>query len=538
MITRRRADLGGRPTTLLYRHGPNLALAATSLILLFLSFARGRDYGMASGEIEPSWRYRIYAAPIVLSQIYHHRPYDYVGYQKLSIPFQAPTPSIEELAPKLQHIEQVDGQGLFFILADDKGVVDFTRIAFLLYGIRTASLYYMYFTVLVASSALFIVSYFGDRRKLALLVFFSLALFATMPAFVARPPGINVLDIHAFGILSIVATLHILLAATDPAPTRPLHFLTTLFQALVIAFIYHARSSTISHAAAVLIAYPVIVYCHCRIHRSSLQRPSMFRRFVPLGILASIIALVPVYQRVMYHPDYFGRRATLGHVVYHNLLMGLQWNPHIRERYDLGEADLGVARAVDAFLERKARHRIAGREQWAVMGMLTVTTQESFDWVEYEEAGRELFTTILRQEPWESWLTYVYYHPVDLFLIVQSYLGAALPPRAGLDTPTRQGLDTRYIYNPIGLQYLFVLVATAALRIGRPRFVDTAYAMVLLTATLVVPLVFYAGDFIILAEVFVAATLAVYVAVAELISFLFELMLRMMTGSRPVYVRS
>jgi hypothetical protein len=538
MITSGCARAGGPAATFLRIHGPNIALAATSLTLLLLSFNRGRDYGMASGGIEPSWRYRIYAAPIVLSQIFYHRPHDYVGYRRLSIPFQAPTPSIDELVPTLQHIERVDRWGLFFILADDKGIVDFMWMAFRLYGIRTASLYSMYFTVLVASSALFIVSYCGDRRKLALLALFSLSLFATMPAFAARPPAISVLDIHAFGILSIVATLHVLLAATDPAPTRPLHLLTTLIQGLVMAFVYHARSSTISYTAAVLIAYPIIVYSDWGNNRSSLQRPSMFRRFVPLGILVSIIALVPVYQRVMYHPDYFGRRATLGHVVYHNLLIGLQWNPHIRERYGLGDGDLGVAGAVDTFLERKARHRIAGREQWAAMGLLTVTTQEAFDWVEYEEAGRELFTTILRQEPWESLLTYTYYHPLDIWLIARSYFGGPLPPKADLYTQTRQGLDTRYVYNPIGLQYLFVLVATAAMRIGKPRVIDSTYAVVLLIATLVVPLVFYAGGFIILAEAFLAATLAMYVAAAELISFLFDRMLTVMTGSRPGYVRS
>ena len=108
--------------------------------------------------------------------------------------------------------------GLFFILADDKGIVDFTRLAFRLYGIELSSLYYMYFTVVLISCLLYVVCYFDDVAKLALLAFLCLAFYTTMPAFLAYPPGIDVLDVHAFGLLSLVAFLHILVAATDPRP--------------------------------------------------------------------------------------------------------------------------------------------------------------------------------------------------------------------------------------------------------------------------------------------------------------------------------
>ena len=175
----------------------NAALALIALVLLQLSYQKGLDAGMASGQIDPSWRYRFYSAPIVLSQIYYGRPYDYVGYHKLAIPFQAPTPSMDELLEQLKAVENVGSSGLFFILADDKGIVDFTRLAFELYGIRAASLYHMYFTIVFASCVLFVCGYFADRHKLAMLVFLCLGLYTTMPGFLTYPPGISILDTHA-----------------------------------------------------------------------------------------------------------------------------------------------------------------------------------------------------------------------------------------------------------------------------------------------------------------------------------------------------
>ena len=487
----------------------NLTLVLLAVLLVFLSFKTGLDAGMASGRIDPSWRYRIYAVPIVLSQIYYGRAYDYVGYNALAIPFQAEQPSIDALVSTLKSVAGVESQGLFFILADDKGTVDVVRLAFLLYGIATASLYYMYFTIFLVSCLLYAVSYFTDRHKLALLVFLCLAFYATMPAFLAFPPGINILDTHAFGMLSLAAFLHLLVAATDPNPTRPLGLATVVAQALILILVYHTRSSTMTQVLAVLVAGPLIVYLSRRRDRSPV---SLRRRLAPVAIVLVAICLLPLYQRLRYHPDYFTRRSTLQHIVYHNLLIGLQWNPALTARYGLGSGDLGAARAVDTYLETRTT-RNPGRKNWAASGLNSVTTQLQFDWVEYEEAARDLYFTIWKEDPKECLRTIVYWHPVDVYAVLQVYLGNSTHP----------AFDKRYAYNPFGPVYLLVLVAATLLCTTRHRPMSAAHvliALIMLASALVVPIVVYAGGFIILAESFVSAGLLVYATLGVVLSAL------------------
>src|SRR6266849_5104773 len=97
--------------SILRRYWTNALLVLIAMLLLLASFRIGLDGGMASGRIDPSWRYRIYAVPIVLSQIYYGRPYDYVAYNKLEIPFQSHQPSIDELAITLRSVNAVESAG-------------------------------------------------------------------------------------------------------------------------------------------------------------------------------------------------------------------------------------------------------------------------------------------------------------------------------------------------------------------------------------------------------------------------------------------
>jgi hypothetical protein len=519
----------------LRRYWRNVVLVLVALVFVLLSFRAGLEAGMASGRIDPSFRYRIYAVPIVLSQIYYGRPYDYVGYMALEMPFQLDTPSIDELAVTLKSVENVESQGLFFIVADDKGIVDFTRVAFLLYGIRTTSLYYMYFTIMLVSCLLYVVTYFTDVHRLALLVFLCVAFYATMPGFLAYPPAISILDLHAFGMLSMAAFLHILVAATDASATRPMKLVPLVAQALILTCAYHTRASSVTQSVTIVLAYPLILWLWARRERSApparpiLQRAFAMqygRRLIPAAIvLIAISVLLPVYQRVMYNDGYFGRRSTLHHIVYHNLLIGLQYNPMLQESYGLGIGDLGATHAVDTYLERTNRNR--GRRNWASMGHNTVTTQLPFDWVEYEEAARDLYFTIWREQPKQCLLTWLYWHPLDIYRVVRRFTG---------NDSADGKFAKRHAYNPFRPVYMLVVVVTVVLGTVRGRPILPAYALIawlMLASALIVPIVFYAGGylnyaggFLNLAEALVAAGVMIYTSLAVAVSWLLALVRR------------
>jgi len=280
----------------------------------------------------------------------------------------------------------------------------------------------------------------------------------------------------------------------------------TLVQVLIIVLAYHIRASSVAQAMVAAVAYPAIVYFSTPAgpagSRSRWRDAFTVRRFVPLGLLLVAVGSLPIYQRVMYHRDYFGPRATLQHIVYHNLLIGLGWSHVLRDRYDLGAlGDLGAANAIDTFLARTPRAAGGRSRHWAAEGMNTVTTQLAFDWASYEEAGKALYFTIWREHPLECLKVYLYYHPVD---IVKVFKGATVKARP------------EFAYNPFRPHLLLLVVVTAMLSLGGAAAVRPVYGLVplvMLAAALLVPLIVYAGGFIIVADSFVLFGLLIYTTV-------------------------
>jgi hypothetical protein len=259
----------------------------------------------------------------------------------------------------------------------------------------------------------------------------------------------------------------------------------------------------VSQTLAAAVAYPAIVYFSTPADPAGSRRrwrdAFTVRRFVPLGLLLVAVGSLPIYQRVMYHRDYFGPRATLQHIVYHNLLIGLGWSPVLRDRYDLGAlGDLGAANAIDTFLARTPRAAAGRSRHWAAEGMNTVTTQLAFDWASYEDAGKALYFTIWREQPVECLKVYLYYHPVD---IVKVFTGATVKARPG------------FAYNPFRPHLLLLFIVTAMLSLGGTTVVRPVHGvipLVMLAAALLVPLIVYAGGFIIVADAFVLVGLLMY----------------------------
>jgi hypothetical protein len=217
----------------------------------------------------------------------------------------------------------------------------------------------------------------------------------------------------------------------------------------------------------------------------------------------------------MYEPGYFaGTRATLSHILYHNLLIGMQWSPRLQTNYGLGVGDLGIAEAIDA---RRQRSGVADGHppHWAAEGLTTITTQMPFDWAEYDDHARDIYLTIWREHPREVLYTIAYYHSRDVGLVFGTYLGFQMYDDQAAFPAT---------YRLFGLAPLAVLLATtflAAWGDGRLRSAHVLAAGVMLVSSLVVPIGIYAGGFIILAETFICVAFSLYVSIALLLSWLF-----------------
>src|SRR5262245_35472845 len=105
---------------------------------------------------------------------------------------------------------------------DDVGLATFTELAFLLFGVKVSSLYYMYFALLAATTLLFFASHGGSRAAVACLTLMLLALYVLslseiVTLVMQRWPftgsgGSDFKDPRFFGTLAAIPALHVLVS--------------------------------------------------------------------------------------------------------------------------------------------------------------------------------------------------------------------------------------------------------------------------------------------------------------------------------------
>jgi hypothetical protein len=113
-----------------------------ALYVLYLTYEHGRVVGMPDFLHS---RYWFYAFPVALSQLYFDLS-GYIGYVKIyehiaGVGFNvAESNTVNAVLQSASRVAHVDGAGTFLFPGDEKGIVDFIRLAFLLFGVGINSL--------------------------------------------------------------------------------------------------------------------------------------------------------------------------------------------------------------------------------------------------------------------------------------------------------------------------------------------------------------------------------------------------------------
>src|SRR5882762_6905745 len=113
------------------------------MVLSVLAFV-GTFVEAQRAQRQPSPRYVGYAIPIALSELVYHKPHDYTAYYAVSRVLtsgsDAGHQSVDRLIRTARRLRDFDQQTLTFMPSDDKGLADFTLLAFRLFGARVHSL--------------------------------------------------------------------------------------------------------------------------------------------------------------------------------------------------------------------------------------------------------------------------------------------------------------------------------------------------------------------------------------------------------------
>ncbi len=131
--------------------------------------------------------------------------------------------------------------------AEDTGLVDFYKLSFFLFGYHADSTYHCFFLLLSISCLLFLMQARGQPCFLVLLVvvLFSFNLLFYSDVFTGRADAPSVTSNRNLGILSIIATMHLMLfSRMQNRYARVSGWLMWITQAALLIFLMTVRSST------------------------------------------------------------------------------------------------------------------------------------------------------------------------------------------------------------------------------------------------------------------------------------------------------
>lgn len=417
-----------RPGGIVQRRGLALALLCLGMVPLIHHLAHRRGLLEHVGD-----RLRFHAIPVALTDLYQGGRADYTAWKSLALPFQDKSRSIDALLAEYSR-PRGDLDGTYFWSADDRGLADFAGLAFRLFGARVAALGRFTFVLLLVSVALFVLAYRDRPGALFLLAAFLtglgfLVLLLDQAEGIADATGhvwqerLALFDSRFFEVLALPAVLHLILCGRTVPPLcgtgrRVADGLALAGQTGVLFFLLHARSSLGWQVLALaLIALGGLGREARRWWQDRTFRFS-WRPVLPLVCCLLGWLLLDLHRRAAYHPDYFAARGV--RTVWHNVLMGLAYDPDLRDLRGYRVEDRSAIETVLAWMRNRRDPRLT--PDWNPDHILcSLGSHTEFDWPAYEDAARATFFDLARQRPGPTLACFLIHKPRAIL----SHLGQA-----------------------------------------------------------------------------------------------------------------
>ena len=385
---------------------------------VFSLHARGLELSL---DKNPTDRMRFHAIPVAISSLYLGWPADYTGMKSMTMHFQVAGP-LEPLIHWAVAYQPPAVDGVYYWAADDRGMADYVIWAFWLFGPGLRSLYLFYFAFLGATCVLFLLEARRRPEMHALLIFTLAAMYASLGVIplanlsaTAFDP-VTIYEPRTIEVLSFIPTLHLAFAALfDPRWTRGRVAIAAL-QAGLLAWCYLARSSMAWQVGFILLVNAShLAWNWIRTRRATppsterwLRRPNA----VPLLIVVAAFAGLVAYQHAVFHPAYF--KTWGARVVWHNALMAIGSDSQLGPKYKLSVSDADSIEAVLTYLRQNNDPRL--NPEWTMQTFLnSFGSHVEVDWTLYDQAARDLYFHIWRENPWEMVRLYTVKKPLEIF---------------------------------------------------------------------------------------------------------------------------
>lgn len=411
-----------------------LSLQLTCLILatLLLGYYAYAGFCLGNSQNQVSHRMQFHAIPVALSYLYYGKQHDLTAYKGMAFEFQAqqtPLPLLLQKYSSGADKAGVQQQPTYYWTADDRGMGDFTILAFRLFGPHLSSLYWLYIALLAISIAAYVLTHYRDELSMTALVVllsgYVVALFAAVLNGTNANFHENLVPIHdsrTLDAFAIIGLAHILLVALRRQPVGLAGFAGLTVQTVILCLVLLARSSlklgilSLICGTLALMAYDAVLRWKAvrnGVVRQGSAASGLKSAAIAFVFLLSVPVLTQIYQNAVYNHAYRNTVRT----VWHNVLMGVgvpqPGVPFPRSHPDDREA-----------IEAVVAHHNAQRPDtpWDVQAILnSLGGHVEFDWRAYEAEARDIFFDLWRQEPVAMISWYLYGKP----LIIAKLLATA-----------------------------------------------------------------------------------------------------------------
>ena len=270
----------------------------------------------------------------------------YTGYTKIYQLFRDNGTIDDHVLHTALKLNDVTSEGIYTMGPADVGQLDFCRIAFALFGYSVSSLLHLYYILLIFSVMLYLAAFNKDSSAKVLLLFFLLSFLMITPAAARVGQNIGVIYNYRFmSLLAILPIIHIILAWKTESNSLPAYVLLTA-QSIIIAFVYHNRSSAIWIYILVISIMFINAVIIVRGRKAHMCVDPLFAKdcsvwttlvkFVkktgPVFIVLCVFVTMKIIIANTMSPLY-EERGEGAHLVWHSMYLGLAIHPDIREKY-------------------------------------------------------------------------------------------------------------------------------------------------------------------------------------------------------------
>jgi len=241
-----------------------------------------------------------------------------------------------------QAIEAKHGGGRGWVV-DDKGYVDWLRLAFRLFGFHKSSVYYTYFILLGFPMVVYAAYFFRSPAHLFVLLSVILAIYVTAPILVVNDQLYSLHEQRFFSVVGLVPLLTLLFIMREAAEASTATKAAVAAQVAALVFVYHCRNDSVWQTLVLAAAVPVFFWRRGPRHVDRLKL--LARVAWPVGVLAAGFVSLEIYRHIFFNRAYFAQ-GYASHSYSHNLIMGFSFNPRLARQYDLAVNDQKVVRLV------------------------------------------------------------------------------------------------------------------------------------------------------------------------------------------------